>query len=114
MTEDRFDRELVKGSTYTLLLSLLSEKPMYGYEIVKVVNGRTDGLFEWREGTLYPALHKLEADGLIQGEWECQPSGRKRKYYHITPEGRTAAGRKRSEWDRFVRGVNAVLGQKHG
>ena len=90
-----FDRELVKGTTVPIVLRLLTEREMYGYEIVKVVNERTGGLFEWKEGTLYPCLHSLEAGGLLLSHWREAPSGRKRKYYRITAKGRAQLRGKR-------------------
>jgi len=84
----RMDTELLKGTLSLLILSLLSRKAMYGYEIATTVHHDTDGAFQWREGSLYPNLHKLEADGLIAGEWEEKETGRKRRYYHITKKGR--------------------------
>ena len=84
------DTELLKGTLSLLILSLLSRKPMYGYEIAATVHRDTDGAFTWREGSLYPSLHKMQADGLIVGEWEEKETGRKRRYYRITKKGRAA------------------------
>jgi PadR family transcriptional regulator PadR len=64
-----FGKDLVRGSIVPVVLSLLRDRPMYGYEIVKLVNARSGGRLEWKEGTLYPALHKLEADGLLRSHW---------------------------------------------
>ena len=63
-----FSQDLVKGTFVPVILSLLKERPMYGYEIVKIVNTRTNGLLEWKEGTLYPILHRLQADGARFGD----------------------------------------------
>ena len=82
------DTELLKGTLSLLILALLSRKPMYGYEIAATVHRDTDGAFTWREGSLYPNLHKLQADGLIVGEWEEKETGRKRRYYHLTNFGK--------------------------
>src|SRR4029079_3966751 len=84
------DSELLKGTLSLLILSLLSRKPMYGYEIAATVHRDTDGAFTWREGSLYPNLHKLQADGLIAGAWEETDGARKRRYYHLTKKGRAA------------------------
>jgi DNA-binding PadR family transcriptional regulator len=65
-----FSQDLVRGSVVPIVLAMLRDRPMYGYEMVKTVNARTNGLLEWKEGTLYPALHRLEAAGLISGRWE--------------------------------------------
>src|SRR5438094_7017925 len=92
------DTELLKGTLALLILSLLSRKSMYGYEIAATVHRDTDGAFTWREGSLYPSLHKLEADKLIEGEWEEKETGRKRRYYHITEKGQLALREKVQSW----------------
>src|ERR1035437_1886509 len=77
-------QEMIKGTIVPVMLKLLAERAMYGYELIKVVNERTNNALQWKEGTLYPWLHRLEADGLIRGEWDEAASGRQRKYYRIT------------------------------
>ena len=106
------DRELLKGSTPLLLLSLLREGPLYGYQIIQTVRERTQGLYSLKEGALYPALHKLEASGLIQAYWQTQPNGRDRRYYALLPEGEDFLELKRAEWGRFVAMVEGFLGPK--
>jgi PadR family transcriptional regulator PadR len=108
------DTELLKGTLALLILSLLSRKAMYGYEIAATVHKDTDGAFTWREGSLYPSLHKLQADGLIQGEWEEKETGRKRRYYHITAKGRQALAEKLQSWNELVKAVGAILEKSHG
>jgi transcriptional regulator len=108
------DTELLKGTLSLLILSLLSRKPMYGYELAATVHRDTDGAFTWREGSLYPSLHKLEADGLIVGEWEEKETGRKRRYYHITKKGRVALTGKVKSWDELCRAVNQILEKSGG
>src|SRR5207249_12318567 len=108
------DTELLKGTLALLILSLLGRKPMYGYEIAATVHRDTDGTFTWREGSLYPSLHKMEADGLIVGEWEEKETGRKRRYYHITRQGRAALKEKVQSWGELCQGVNAVLEKSDG
>src|SRR5437870_4394422 len=108
------DTELLKGTLALLILSLLSRKAMYGYEIAATVHKDTDGAFTWREGSLYPSLHKLEADGLIDGEWEEKETGRKRRYYHITKKGRTALAEKVQAWTELCRGVKRILEKSDG
>ena len=103
------DSELLKGTLSLLILSLLSRKAMYGYEIAATVHRDTNGTFTWREGSLYPSLHKMQADGWIRGEWEETDSGRKRRYYHITPKGRTALKEKLESWTELTRAVNRIL-----
>ena len=101
-------RELLKGSTETLLLSLLAAEPMYGYQVVKEMVKRSSGYFQFKEGTLYPALHRLERDGFVEGKWETSPSGQKRRYYYITAEGRPRLASMLEEWTMFTRAVNLV------
>jgi len=96
-----------------VVLALLKERPMYGYEIVKLVDARSNGQLRWKEGTLYPALHKLEGDGLVRGDWRDAPAdeapGRKRKYYALTSAGRKELARRLGEWQQFSHSINAVL-----
>ena len=108
------DTELLKGTLSLLILSLLSRKPMYGYEIAATVHRETDGTFTWREGSLYPSLHKMQADGLVVGEWEEKETGRKRRYYHITKKGREALREKTGSWAELSRAVNRILEKADG
>ena len=108
------DTELLKGTLSLLILSLLSRKAMYGYEIAATVHRDTDGTFTWREGSLYPNLHKLEQGGLIAGEWEEKETGRKRRYYHITQKGREALREKVQSWTELCLAVNRILEKANG
>ena len=104
-----FSQDLIKGTVVPLILKLLSEQERYGYEIIRVVNERTDNAFAWKEGTLYPWLHRLEGEGLIQSRWAESEAGRPRKYYRITRRGATALREKTAEWTTFSGAVSAVL-----
>jgi len=104
-----FSENLVRGSIAPIILQLLKEKPMYGYEMVKSVNTRTGGTLEWKEGTLYPALHRLEAAKLVTSRWELSPSGKKRKYYFISRKGLAQLEVKTAEWREFSFAVNSLL-----
>ena len=104
-----FDRELMKGSTAPIILRLLSERKMYGYEIVKVVNERTGGRFKWKEGSLYPCLHRLEAEGFIKSKWQETSSGKSRKYYRLLRKGLAELKSRTAEWKEYATAVNAVL-----
>ena len=108
------DTELLKGTLSLLILSLLSRKAMYGYEIAATVHRDTDGAFRWREGSLYPSLHKMEQGGLIVGEWEEKETGRKRRYYKITKEGRAALREKLQSWTELTGAVNRILEKSDG
>lgn len=93
------DKEMLKGHIDTMILSLLNNQDMYGYEIAKVVHTRTDEAFELKEGTLYLSLKRLEKKGSVESYWgdEQGPGGR-RKYYQITTDGRAVLARKKVEW----------------
>lgn len=104
-----FSEDLVRGSIAPIILQLLREKPMYGYEMVKVVNGRSGGRLEWKEGTLYPALHRLESARLVTSRWEEAPSGKKRKYYFISRKGLAELEVRTTEWREFSYAVNSLL-----
>jgi DNA-binding PadR family transcriptional regulator len=82
---------------------------MSGYELAATVHRDTDGAFQWREGSLYPSLHKLEQSGLITGEWEEKETGRKRRYYHITKDGRAALKEKLESWSDLCAAVHQIL-----
>ncbi len=104
-----FNTELVGSSVEMIVLKLLAERTMYGYEIIQIVNERTDGAFNWKEGTLYPVLHRLEGKGYLATEWQTGDTGKKRKYYKLTTKGMSYAGEKVAEWHTFARSINAVL-----
>lgn len=105
----KINKELLKGSTSTLILSLLNSRAMYGYEIIKVMEIKSNGIFSFKEGTLYPILHSLEADGLIEAYWSEGDGGRKRKYYKLTDKGRLFMEEKKEEWSTFKSAVDEVL-----
>ena len=102
-------QELIKGSIASLLLCLISQQPMYGYQIIKELGGRSEGYFKFKEGTLYPALHRLERAGLIQGKWQLLPTGQQRKYYHITDKGHAVLIEKRDQWRDFLTAMNLII-----
>ena len=102
-------RELMKGSADSLLLCLIGQQPMYGYQIIKELERRSQGYFKFKEGTLYPALHRLEGAGLITGKWQMLPSGRQRRYYHITDKGRSILIEKRDQWRDFLAAMNLII-----
>ncbi len=89
------------GSTAVMVLRLLVEKPMYGYQIVKELEARSEGYFDLEQGTLYPALHRLEKDGLVDSKWEVVEDGPSRKYYSITDTGRTELEQSAKQWSDF-------------
>ena len=101
--------ELLKGNTETLLLVLMEAEPMYGYQLAKEVDQRSSGYFAFKEGTMYPALHRLERDKLVEGSWQDTPNGVRRRYYQITAKGRQALADRLREWQRFSRAMNSVM-----
>lgn len=105
----QFSSDLIRGVAEPIVLQLVAERPMYGYEIIKVVNERTGGAFEWKEGTLYPCLHRLEGAGLISSEWRDAETGKPRKYYALTRKGRAVLKEKAAEWSSFSQAVDALL-----
>lgn len=102
-------RDLLKGSSNSLLLCLLEGQPMYGYQIVKELEARSQGYFKFKEGTLYPALHRLEKSGLISSKWEMLDNGRQRRYYSITEKGRTKLAQEKTQWMDFFNAVSMIL-----
>jgi PadR family transcriptional regulator PadR len=82
---------------------------MYGYQIIKELGRRSKGYFHFKEGTLYPALHRLERESLIRGKWETLLSGQERRYYHITNKGKRVLAEKLAEWQGFSEAVNLIM-----
>ena len=105
----KINKELLKGSTTVLILSILNRKDMYGYEMIKEIDLLSKGIFSFKEGTLYPILHNLENSNYIESYWDDSSSGRKRKYYKITNDGKKLLLEKKSEWKLFSETVNNVL-----
>ena len=105
----KVNRELLKGSTNMLILSLLENENMYGYQMIKELSKKSQNVFEFQEGTLYPILHKLEEKGWISSYWD-EFSGKKRKYYAITEAGKKHLKSIKEEWQLFSAKVNKVIG----
>lgn len=105
----KISKELLKGSTTLLILNLLKDDNMYGYEMIKKLKEKSENVFELKEGTLYPILHGLEEKGLISSYWE-ESFAKKRKYYVITNKGKKQLKEKEKEWKEFSNGINRVLG----
>jgi transcriptional regulator len=107
------DSRLLTGTVDLMILDVLAHGSSYGYEIMQRVLDRSGGYFELTEGSLYPALHRLERKRLVSAYWE-EVEGRRRKYYRLTPSGRKVLAGKREEWLEFARSVNGVLGVANG
>lgn len=102
-------QDLIKGNIDTLLLSLASQQQMYGYQIMQELEGRSQGYFRFKEGTLYPALHRLEKTGLLQGQWQTLTNGRQRRYYSITEKGRRVLVEQTAQWKDFFAAMNLIF-----
>ena len=105
----KLSKELAKGSHAALILSVLAEEDMYGYQIVKELSRRSENVFNLKEGTLYPILHALEEGGMVEAYW-VDADVRKRKYYHITRKGKASLKEKKEEFKVYSTAVNKVLG----
>lgn len=105
----KINKELLKGSTSTLILGLLENESMYGYQIIKEILLKSNGVFEFKEGTLYPILHSLEKDDFVKSFWCKSNEGRRRKYYKITAEGKKHLAQKKQEWDTFKKAVDTIV-----
>lgn len=103
------NRERLKGNLDLLLLSVLAAGPAHGYAIISALRDRSEGTFDLPEGTIYPALHRLEDAGLLGSSW-AEGDGRKRRVYGLTDKGVAALASEQGEWQRFVHGVHSVLG----
>jgi len=106
----RINKELLKGSTGTLILTVLDRRELYGYQLIKELERLSDGTFALKEGTLYPILHGMESEGWVESYWQ-EADGRKRKYYRLTDAGRRELEEKKLEWRRFRSAVDRVLGE---
>ena len=104
-------KELAKGSTALMVLSVISKNDMYGYQIIRTVANLSEDVFQMNEGTLYPILHSLEKNGMLEAYWsDISESARRRKYYHITQKGLSELANQKQEWDTYACAVGRVLG----
>ena len=99
-----------KGTLPTLILEALANEPSHGYRIAQGIKQRSEGVLDFKEGTLYPALHKLENDGMVES-YEGVENGRARRYYRITKSGHKALTRDRAEWRELSRALTTILGE---
>jgi PadR family transcriptional regulator, regulatory protein PadR len=108
-----FNHELKKGSAEFLILSLIEGRPRHGYEIGKLIEARSKGRIQFRIGSLYPILCRLEERDLIAGRWVEKAGERRRRFYRLTPVGRKYLTEQRGVWDEFVVTVNHVVRREH-
>ena len=106
------DRDLKRGTIEMVILRLLTEREMYGYELVSTIEARSAGRLEVRDGTLYPVLYRLEEAGHVEPRWVTPERGVPRKYYRLTIAGRAELARLTAEWETFTAGVDAVLARQ--
>ncbi len=102
------NKDLVAASATPLVLAILAEGDSYGYAIIKRVAELSGGHLQWTDGMLYPVLHRLERQGFVEANWVTSDTGRKRKYYRITAEGRAQLAAQRQQWqvvDETLRGI---------
>ena len=107
--EDRFSQQLKKGVLEMLVLKLICDCPTYGYELILRLKEQSKGLFLLKEGTLYPVLHQLEREGCLDSYSAQAPSGRTRKYYHLTPKGVRVLEAQEAEYRKVTGAVEQVL-----
>jgi PadR family transcriptional regulator PadR len=105
--------DLLRGALEPVVLELIAAGASYGYEISRAVQEASGGKLLAQEGTLYPALHRLEKRGYLRAAWKKSPEGRERKHYHLTGEGRRYLAHLREEWTSFSETVNRILGIAH-
>ena len=104
--------ELLKGNTPTLILAILQDAPQHGYGIAREIERRSGEALKFKEGTLYPALHALEAEELVTGSWETSSNGPPRKVYAITPAGLAELEKRTRVWNSFSLAIDQILGGK--
>lgn len=102
------DKSLISGSTSMLILRLLEEKDMYGYEMIENLQKKSQNVFNLKAGTLYPLLHSLENKGYLKS-YEMEANGKVRKYYSLTKEGKRYLKEKKEEWQEYIQAVTNVL-----
>ena len=103
-----FNKDLIAASSTPLVLAILAEGDSYGYAILQRVRELSGGRMEWTDGMLYPVLHRLERLGYVKARWDVSETGRRRKYYRITPEGQAQLAEERRQWqavDATLRGI---------
>lgn len=105
---DRLQRDLMRGSADLMVLSVLAEGPRYGYMIQKRIAEVSSNLVKLQAGTLYPLLHRLEADGAITSQWESD-TGRDRKWYALTPAGQRRLHDQADQWEQYVATIRGLL-----
>ena len=104
--------EAIKGHLDLLLLSVLSDSPLHGYAVIEELRAKSGDAFNLPEGTVYPALHRLERERLIKSRWESSDNGRRRRLYSLTAGGRRRLLERKTEWRGFASAVGSVVGER--
>jgi DNA-binding PadR family transcriptional regulator len=106
--------QMRKGTTALAILKLLVDtgEPMHGYQIIQELEARSDGVFEFKEGLIYPRLHRMEKKGLLDSHWEGEPGTRRRKVYQVTEKGRRQLEAELRQWETFRHGMSLLLGRE--
>lgn len=104
------DKKMMAMGTTMLVLSLLEEEDLYGYQIIRLLEERSNRVFSLKEGTLYPVLHGLEEQDAVESYEKLAESGRKRKYYHLTSHGKKLLKEKKREWSLYEKAIHDVMG----
>lgn len=110
MNRNEFAKTLAAGTYGLIVLDVLRDGPDYGYGIARRIFEQSKQTIRWPDGTLYPALHRLERQRLVEGTWRRAPQGRQRRYYRLTARGQRVWREQRAQWRAFAGGVNALLG----
>ncbi len=101
--------EALKGHLDLLLLAILADEPAHGYAVIESLRMKSQGTFDLPEGTIYPALHRLESQGLLHSSWS-EDSARRKRIYQLTPKGHQMLARRQEEWKTFSKAINATVG----
>ena len=107
------DTKIKRGSGELAILALLNQEPLHGYEISKRIAAVTGGVLQFNLASLYPLLYRMEKRGWVKGKWEEAKSGRKRRYYHLTPAGKMHLAPLRKEWGLFFQALHRIAGVAH-
>ena len=105
--------EMLKGHLDMIVLAALVGGPAHGYAVIQEIHRRSGGAFDLPEGTIYPALHRLEENGLLSSRWTIADSGRKRRTYALTRRGRVALADQRATWERFSAAIGGLFGETY-
>ena len=101
--------EALKGHLDLLLLAIVAEGPAHGYAVIESLRSRSGGTFDLPEGTIYPALHRLESQGLLSSRWS-EDSARRKRIYQLTPQGKQTLAKRQEEWKKFSKAMDATVG----